>query len=82
MKVIVDTCVWSLSLRRRNAAPLKTDEQQMVAQLLRLDEIPQPADAADALAIAICHLHTAATLDRQRSLPRPLMQKSEAGLRK
>ena len=44
----------------------KHQVQQMVAQLLRLDEIPQPADAADALAIAICHLHTAATLDRQR----------------
>jgi crossover junction endodeoxyribonuclease RuvC len=39
--------------------------QQMVTQLLRLDDIPEPADAADALAIAICHLHTAATLDRQ-----------------
>ena len=45
----------------------KHQVQQMVAQLLRLDEIPQPADAADALAIAICHLHTAATLDRQKS---------------
>src|SRR5580658_2641905 len=33
MKVIVDTCVWSLSLRRRSAARLKTGEQQMVAQL-------------------------------------------------
>jgi crossover junction endodeoxyribonuclease RuvC len=44
----------------------KHQVQQMVARLLRLDEIPQPADAADALAIAICHLHTAATLDRQR----------------
>ena len=45
----------------------KHQVQQMVAQLLRLDEIPQPADAADALAIAICHLHTAATLDRQKA---------------
>jgi crossover junction endodeoxyribonuclease RuvC len=43
----------------------KHQVQQMVARLLRLDEIPQPADAADALAIAICHLHTAATFDRQ-----------------
>jgi predicted nucleic acid-binding protein len=33
MKVIVDTCVWSLSLRRRSAASLKIGEQQMVAQL-------------------------------------------------
>jgi predicted nucleic acid-binding protein len=33
MKVIVDTCVWSLSLRRRSAARLNKDEQQMVARL-------------------------------------------------
>lgn len=37
----------------------------MVSRLLRLDEIPKPADAADALAIAICHLHTMATLQKQ-----------------
>jgi crossover junction endodeoxyribonuclease RuvC len=37
----------------------------MVGRLLRLEEIPQPADAADALAIAICDLHTSATLHRQ-----------------
>ncbi|MFL6023160.1 MAG: crossover junction endodeoxyribonuclease RuvC [Marmoricola sp.] len=28
----------------------------MVARLLRLDEVPKPADAADALALAICHI--------------------------
>ena len=28
----------------------------MVARLLRLDETPKPADAADALALAICHI--------------------------
>ena len=33
----------------------------MVARLLGLAEPPQPADAADALAIAICHIHTAQT---------------------
>jgi crossover junction endodeoxyribonuclease RuvC len=44
----------------------KHQVQQMVTRLLRLDEVPEPADAADALAIAICHLHTAATLDRQK----------------
>lgn len=27
----------------------------MVARILRLDEVPKPADAADALALAICH---------------------------
>jgi crossover junction endodeoxyribonuclease RuvC len=43
----------------------KEQVQVMVARLLCLDEIPQPADAADALAIAICDLHTQATLTRQ-----------------
>ena len=46
----------------------KHQVQQMVTRLLNLDQIPEPADAADALAIAICHLHTAATQERQ-SLP-------------
>jgi len=26
--------------------------------LLKLDDIPKPDDAADALAVAICHLHS------------------------
>ncbi len=37
----------------------KNQIQQMVKMLLQLDEIPQPDDAADALAIAICHAHSA-----------------------
>ena len=44
----------------------KHQVQQMVARLLSLNEIPEPADAADALAIAICHLHTAATREKQK----------------
>jgi crossover junction endodeoxyribonuclease RuvC len=43
----------------------KHQVQQMVTRLLKLDEVPEPADVADALAIAICHLHTAATKERQ-----------------
>jgi crossover junction endodeoxyribonuclease RuvC len=43
----------------------KQQVQLMVGSLLRLKEIPQPADAADALAIAICDLHTSTTLGRQ-----------------
>ena len=46
----------------------KQQVQHMVTLLLRLAEIPQPPDAADALAIAICHLHTSATLERQRAV--------------
>jgi len=33
----------------------KEQVQQMVSMLLSLDEAPQPADAADALAVALCH---------------------------
>jgi crossover junction endodeoxyribonuclease RuvC len=36
----------------------KKQVQLMVRALLGLQEVPQPDDAADALAIAICHLHT------------------------
>lgn len=43
----------------------KIQVQNMVMRLLALPELPEPADAADALAIAICHLHTAATLKKQ-----------------
>jgi crossover junction endodeoxyribonuclease RuvC len=43
----------------------KEQVQFMVARLLGLKEVPEPADAADALAIAICHIHTAQTLMAQ-----------------
>jgi len=43
----------------------KEQVQFMVARLLGLAEVPEPADAADALAIAICHIHTAQTLSLQ-----------------
>jgi crossover junction endodeoxyribonuclease RuvC len=45
----------------------KSQVQLMVARLLELSAPPDPADAADALAIAICHLHTAGTLRRQQA---------------
>lgn len=37
----------------------KSQVQEMVARLLKLAEPPRPADAADALAIALCHLRAA-----------------------
>jgi crossover junction endodeoxyribonuclease RuvC len=46
----------------------KEQVQFMVTRLLELDEAPDSADAADALAIAICHIHTAQTLLAQGSL--------------
>jgi crossover junction endodeoxyribonuclease RuvC len=47
----------------------KEQVQFMVARLLNLPEPPQPADAADALAIAICHIHHAQTLAAQQPQP-------------
>jgi crossover junction endodeoxyribonuclease RuvC len=46
----------------------KQQVQHMVQKLLKLPELPEPPDVADALAIAICHLHTAATLRGQRAM--------------
>jgi crossover junction endodeoxyribonuclease RuvC len=43
----------------------KQQVQFMVARLLNLSVVPEPADAADALAIAICHIHHALTLAAQ-----------------
>ncbi len=42
----------------------KQQIQEMVRTLLSLPQAPQPDDAADALAVAICHIHT----DRLREL--------------
>jgi crossover junction endodeoxyribonuclease RuvC len=39
----------------------KAQVQVMVKNILRMQEFPQPHDAADALALAICHIHTAST---------------------
>ena len=49
----------------------KHQVQLMVTRLLELAEPPEPMDASDALAIAICHLHTAGTLARQRVASKP-----------
>jgi crossover junction endodeoxyribonuclease RuvC len=46
----------------------KEQVQFMVTRLLALDCVPESPDAADALAIAICHIHTAQTLLLQGAL--------------
>lgn len=44
----------------------KQQVQQMVRMLLNLPCIPRPDDAADALAVSICHIHSAALNDRMK----------------
>jgi crossover junction endodeoxyribonuclease RuvC len=46
----------------------KGQVQQMIKLLLGLERAPQPHDAADALAVAICHLHSMSP--RTGSLPK------------
>ncbi|HLQ35077.1 MAG TPA: crossover junction endodeoxyribonuclease RuvC [Chloroflexota bacterium] len=48
-------------------AASKQQVQQMVRMLLGLTEIPRPDDAADALAIALCHAHAHEGLARRRA---------------
>ena len=42
----------------------KPQIQQMIKLLLGLDRAPEPHDAADALAVAICHLHRCGPAER------------------
>ena len=44
----------------------KEQVQEMVRMLLHLPDVPRPADAADALAVAICHQHAARLRERLR----------------
>lgn len=46
----------------------KAQVQQMVARLVKLTELPKPADASDALALAICHLGAAPWAQEQAVL--------------
>lgn len=48
----------------------KFQVQQMVTRLLNLPAAPEPTDASDALAIAICHIHTSATNNRYQAASR------------
>ena len=42
----------------------KIQVQKMIQMLLNLDKVPEPEDAADALALAICHIHNKRHLER------------------
>jgi crossover junction endodeoxyribonuclease RuvC len=61
----------------------KPQVQQMVKLLLGLDRAPEPHDAADALAVAICHLHSMGPISKRAlgaGSPRGAGRASGAGL--
>ena len=49
----------------------KPQVQQMVKLILGLSAVPSPHDAADALAVAICHVHSHATARVAAAMPTP-----------
>jgi crossover junction endodeoxyribonuclease RuvC len=59
----------------------KSQVQQMVRRLLTMDEIPEPTDAADALAVALCHLQAEQTR-RRFGLPQDVALVSKVRSRK
>lgn len=52
----------------------KEQVQEMVRLLLKLKEAPQPLDASDALAVAICHANTAPSRGLLRTIERSARQ--------
>jgi crossover junction endodeoxyribonuclease RuvC len=57
----------------------KEQVQQMVRALLNMTETPEPADAADALAVALCHIHVSegqAHFAGQRIFRNPAVRRS------
>ena len=55
----------------------KLQMQQMVRSALGLCEFPEPADAADALAVALCHAHTARSAARMTAAITPQRAKTQ-----
>ena len=55
----------------------KRQVQEMVRALLTMEEIPEPSDAADALAVALCHLQAEQT---RRRFDLPQISKQARGL--
>jgi crossover junction endodeoxyribonuclease RuvC len=49
----------------------KHQVQQMIKLLLGLRQVPSPHDAADALAVAICHLHSMPVVKDEHAARRP-----------
>src|SRR3954451_1361414 len=59
----------------------KTQVGAMVTRLLRLDAPPSPADAADALALAICHIWRGSALARIEAAQQKALAVARGGAR-
>jgi crossover junction endodeoxyribonuclease RuvC len=57
----------------------KRQVQQMIKLLLGLDKAPSPHDAADALAVAICHVHSGFGIRDSGFAPRSGFRDSKSG---
>jgi crossover junction endodeoxyribonuclease RuvC len=66
-----------------HGAASKQQMQQMVSSALGLAEVPEPADAADALAVALCHAHLARAHERMNAAmsPAPMVVVSRSAIR-
>ena len=64
-------------------AASKQQMQQMVSSALGLTEVPEPAYAADALAVALCHAHLARAQERMNVAmsPTPVVVVSRSAIR-
>jgi crossover junction endodeoxyribonuclease RuvC len=60
----------------------KRQVQEMVRVLLSLASVPQPQDAADALAVAICHFHHAGLAQRILASETRVKLTSSTGIRR
>ena len=59
----------------------KKQMQMMVRALLSMPEIPEPSDAADALAVALCHIQ-GQQLERRFSVSRSVASRTLQGARR
>jgi crossover junction endodeoxyribonuclease RuvC len=59
----------------------KQQVQQMVSSLLGLSVFPEPADASDALAVALCHAHASRARERMATALKPAAGKMHGRIR-
>jgi len=63
-------------------AASKPQVQAMVKNILHMSEVPRPEDAADALAVAICHYHRSKIFSLSKNFPAPIKSSAKNRLKK